>query len=239
MVVVSIVVPCYNEQESLPQLFSQIKNMVKRLDSKYTLDFVFVDDGSKDKTFEYLSKFKKEFERHKSGVAIRIIRHNTNRDLGGVLKTAFNNVKGDFIVTIDADCTYNLSNVPKMLKMIDDKTDIVTASPYHPEGSFTGSKYRIILSRTTSKIYQILTSSNIYTFTSIFRVYRRKVIDDIQLKSDGFIAVTEILVYALKKGYTVSEFPTQLQIRKFGQSKMRLLSTIWSHLKLMVRLSIS
>ena len=239
MAIISIVVPCYNEQESLPQLFFQIKDMAKRLNGKYSLDFVFVDDGSKDNTFKLLSKFKNKFESPKRGIDVRVIRHDANRNLGGVLKTAFKNVKGDLIVTIDADCTYNLSSVPKMLKMLDDKTDIVTASPYHPKGSFTGSKYRIILSRATSKIYQILTSSRIYTFTSIFRVYRRKVIDGIKLKSDGFIAVTEILVYALKKGYAVREFPTQLQIRKFGQSKMRLLSTIWSHLKLMARLSIS
>ena len=238
MVVVSIVVPCYNEQESLPQLFSQIKNMVKRLDSKYTLDFVFVDDDSRDNTFNILSKFKNKFEMPKYGINVRIIRHNTNRNLGGVLKTAFKNVKGDFIVTIDADCTYDLSNVPKMLKMINDRTDIVTASPYHPKGSFTGSMYRMPLSKAASKIYQIITRSKIYTFTSIFRVYRRKVIENIKIKSDGFIAVTEILVYALKKGYNVKELPTKLQIRRYGQSKMRLLSTIWSHLKLITRLLI-
>ena len=238
MVMLSIVIGCYNEEESLPQLFYQIKKMVGMLYSSYNFDFVFVDDGSKDKTYDMLLDFKKKISDKKTNVTI--LQHKTNKNLGAALKTGFKNIKGDLVVTADADCTYSLLDVPKLLSYLDKSTDIVIASPYHPEGtSVIRPKYRLFLSKAISKIYGVITGSKIHTFTAIFRVYRRKVIDNIQIKSDGFIAVTELLVYAIKKGYKVKEMPAHLTVRKYGISKMRLLSTIWSHLSLIIKLLFS
>ncbi|MFH1182156.1 MAG: glycosyltransferase family 2 protein [Candidatus Woesearchaeota archaeon] len=235
MKTLSIVVPCYNEEDSLPQLFSQMTEVSKQLLKDYRLDVVFVDDGSRDNTFAMLSGFKKKFK--SSGVSVTICRHGKNRNLGAALKTAFKVVKGDLIVTADADCTYSLLDIPKLLALLDENTDIVSASPYHPEGkSAMMHAYRLFLSKAISKIYRVLTGSRIYTFTALFRVYRKKVIDDIHPKSDNFLAVTELLVYSLRKGYKVKEFPADLTARKYGKSKMKLLSTIMSHVSLIMRL---
>tara|TARA_Y100000310_G_C20687155_1_gene819802 strand:+ start:2984 stop:3709 length:726 start_codon:yes stop_codon:yes gene_type:complete len=237
MVTLSIVIPCYNEEEGLPQLFSQIKTIVKRLKSRYILDFVFVDDGSRDNTFRMLSRFKKELSNARKGVYVKIIRHKTNKNLGSALKTAFKNIKGDLVVTADADCTYSILDIPKLLSLLDDETDIVAASPYHPKGSSDiRPKYRLWLSKITSKIYAIITRSDIHSFTPIFRVYRREVIDKVKIRSRGFLAVTELLIYSIKKGYRIKEMPARLRVRKYGQSNMRLASTIGSHFILMIKL---
>lgn len=235
MAALSIVIACYNEEESLPQLFSQIKKMARLLKNRYILDFVFVDDGSQDGTYKMLLDFKNQFSNKNRKVTV--LKHKTNRNLGAALKTAFKNIQGDLVITADADCTYSLLDVPKLLSCLDNKTDIVIASPYHPKGtSDIRPRYRLWLSRIISKIYALITGSSLHTFTAIFRVYRREVINNVKFKSDNFIAVTELLIYAIKNGYKVKEIPAHLTVRRYGQSKMRLLSTIWSHFTLVLKL---
>ncbi len=237
MEILSIVVPCYNEEASLHQLFSQMRQLLNALNGRYAVEVLFVDDGSTDNTFLMLSEFKKHFSNAKKRVSVVICRHQTNRNLGAALKTAFRYVKGDLIATVDADCTYPLLYIPKLLRLLDKDTDIAITSAFHPEGaSDIKPAYRLFLSKAISKIYSILTSSNIHTFNSIFRVYRREVIENVRPKSDGFLAVTELLVFAIKRGYRIKELPATLTLRKYGRSKMKLLSTIIDHLLFVVKL---
>ncbi|MBI3036860.1 glycosyltransferase family 2 protein [Candidatus Woesearchaeota archaeon] len=233
----SIVVPCYNEEAGLHQLFSQMRQLAKSLHGKYAVEAVFVDDGSTDRTFSMLSEFKRQFSNPKKYTSVVICRHPTNKNLGAALKTAFKHVTGGLVATVDADCSYSLLEIPKLLQLLDKGTDIAIASPYHPEGrSNIKPAYRLFLSKAISKIYAILTRSSIYTFTAIFRVYRRKVIENVHPKSDGFLAVTELLVLAMKKGYRVKELPATLTLRKYGRSKMKLLSTIMGHFLFVAKL---
>ena len=235
MQTLSIVVPCYNEEEGLHQLFSQLGQLYRKLKGRYALDIVFVDDGSTDSTFGMISSFKKDFAR--KGASVTICRHSRNRNLGGALKTGLAHVKGDLVSTIDADCTYSLLGLPKLLALLDGSTDIVIASPYHPDGkSDIRPAYRLFLSKAISGIYALLTHSNLHTFTAIFRVYRRKVIDVVRPRSDGFLAVTEMLVFSLRKGFRVKELPATLTLRKYGRSNMKLFSTITAHFLFILRL---
>lgn len=237
METLSVVVPCYNEEAGLHQFFSQTRQLAKNIRNKYALEMLFVDDGSTDKTFSLLSNFKKSFSNPRKHISVVICRHPANRNLGAALKTAFSQVKGDLIATVDADCTYSLDYIPKLLRLLDKGTDIALASPYHPKGaSDIKPAYRLFLSKAISRIYSLLTRSNIYTFTAIFRVYKRKVIDNVRPKSDGFLAVTEMLIFALKKGYHAKELPATLTVRKYGKSKMKLLSTIYDHFSLVAKL---
>ncbi len=236
MQTLSVVVPCYNEEEGLPQLFSQLRQLRRKLGANYGLDVVFVDDGSVDRTFEVLCGFREDFAKLR-GVSVTVCRHSVNRNLGGALKTGLARVKGSLVVTVDADCTYSLLDIPRMLALLDNGTDMVIASPYHPDGeSDIRPAYRLFLSRAVSRIYALLTGSRIHTFTAIFRVYRREVVDVVRPRSDGFLAVTEMLVFALRRGFRVRELPATLAVRKYGRSKMKLLSTIAAHFMFMLRL---
>lgn len=237
METLSVVVPCYNEEAGLHQFFSQMRQLAKSLQGRYAVEVVFVDDGSTDRTFLMLSEFKKRFSSPKQRASVIICRHPVNKNLGAALKTAFRHVTGGLVATVDADCTYSLLEIPGLLKLLDSGTDIAIASPYHPEGrSDIKPAYRLFLSKAISKIYAILTRSNIYTFTAIFRIYKRKVIENVRPKSDGFLAVTEMLVFALRKGYKVKEMPATLAVRKYGRSKMKLFSTIMAHFMFCLRL---
>lgn len=221
----SIIIPCYNEEECLPHLFDRLNIVISKLKKNYSVDVIFVDDGSTDKTNELLHKYYGK----KSNV--RIIKHNKNKNLGAALKTGFGYAAGDFIATLDSDCTYNPKLILEMIKLMDKETDIITVSPYHPKGRVNNvPRYRLFLSKTISWIYKILLNQKIYTYTAMMRIYRKNVIKKVRFKADNFLGVTEIMIKAILYGYKVKELPAELNVRKYGVSKMKTLSVIINHL---------
>jgi dolichol-phosphate mannosyltransferase len=115
--------------------------------------------------------------------------------------------------------------------------DVVTASPYHPQGRVQNvPRWRLFLSRTLSRIYDRLLHDKLYTYTSCFRIYRRKAVEGLELSDGGFPGMAEILIRMIRRGARVVEFPTLLESRVLGVSKMRTLRTIRGHLKLLKRL---
>jgi len=216
---ISIIIPCYNEEKGIPNLINELNRL--KLNQKH--EIIFVDDGSTDNTYELIRGYK-------------IVKHETNKGIGEAMRSGFKYASGDLIAVVDSDCSYPLDVIPKMIEEMGD-ADIITASPYHPGGSVENtSKFRLFLSKSASKLYDLILSKGIYTYTAMVRVYKKEVIKDIEFKSSDFLAVTEILVNALKKGYKVREFPTILYKRKFGCSKMNLLKTIFRHIKYMLKL---
>ncbi len=226
----SIVIPCYNEEEGIPHLVTQLNPAVQKLQQHYQVELVFVDDGSIDKTNELLQ------QQYGNNPQARIITHEKNRNLGAALRTGFAHCTGDYIAALDSDCTYGPELLLPMMEMMDEKTDIATVSPYHPQGKIRNvPAYRIFLSKGASFLYRVLLDWNLYTYTAMVRVYKKDVIKNISFERDNFLGVTELLVKAMLKGHTVKELPAELQVRKFGQSKMKMLplKVIKDHLSLM------
>ena len=227
----SIIIPCYNEEAGIPHLKEKLDPILEKLQEKYSLEVIFVNDGSKDRTLELLES---TFASRKY---CKVISHKTNQNVGQALRTGFQNASGDIIATLDSDCTYDPKEIFEMLKLLDNETDIVTASPYHPKGNVDGvPKYRLFLSKSINFIYQIITKQKIYTFTALFRLQKKKVVKNIHFVSNDFLATAEMLIYALLKGFKVKEFPTTLYVRKYGVSHMRLIAVIKSHAKFVLKL---
>jgi dolichol-phosphate mannosyltransferase len=235
----SIVVPCYNEVENVVKLHDELLPVVEEMvihgwknaaEGSCSATIIFVDDGSHDDTFARLHEV---FRNHnKLGVIFKFLKHEGNLGLGAAIRTGFNHAEGDIIVTVDSDGTYKFSEIPVLLAYLTPGIDIVSASPYHPNGSVVGvPAYRLVLSRGSSLIYRFLVDWHVYTYTSLFRAYRSEVIKNIHFESNDFLAGTEILVKALLKGYRIKEFPATLYKRIYGVSKARIVQTISSHLK--------
>lgn len=232
---VSIVIPCYNEEEGIPDLVQQLTPVVTALQKNYTIELVFVDDGSSDQTNQLLHQFYGKDQRAK------IITHGENKNLGAALKTGFAHATGDIVATWDSDCTYPLALLPQMLEVLNEQTgmraDIVTVSPYHPLGKVENvPAYRVFLSKAASLLYRELLHSGLYTHSAMVRVYRREVLNAVSSKADNFLYIPEILIKALVKKYRVKEVPATLSVRKYGVSKMKLFNTTLSHLRLMGRI---
>lgn len=230
----SIIVPCYNEIENVPKLRQEFLPVVADLAQSHSLEVIFVDDGSIDGTGLALETTFVSIQPLQ--VTIRFERHQVNRGLGAALRTGFAAAHGEVIVTTDSDGTYRFSEIPGLLSSLADDVDVVTASPYHPLGRVEDvPTYRLMLSRGSSAIYQLLVDRHVNTYTSVFRAYRRRVVERVSFESDGFLASTELLVKALLLGYRVAEYPTVLHSRISGASKAKLVQTVLAHLVFQAR----
>lgn len=227
---ISIIIPCYNEEQGILNLASQLNPAVEELKKKYEVELIFVDDGSTDKTNDLLHDYFKNKEK------IKIIKHKQNKNLGAALRTGFAYATGDYIAALDSDCTYSPKLIQEMLNIIDD-ADIVTVSPYHPNGTVNNVPgWRIFLSKSVSRIYRTILGFELYTYTAMVRVYRKEVIDNVKFESDTFLGVTEIMVKSLLRGYKAKELPAELNVRKFGASKIKIASVILNHLNMISKI---
>jgi dolichol-phosphate mannosyltransferase len=222
----SIVIPCCNEEDSVPDLVLKLFPVVEQLRRERAVEIVYIDDGSTDATYARLQDII-------AGQRdMRIVQHPVNRGLGAALHTGFANAVGEVIVTADSDGTYRFDEIPALLSHMKPGIDIVTASPYHKQGGIENvPRYRIILSRGSSFIYQIIVDRHISTYTALFRGYRREVTRRVPFYSTGFLAGTELMVNAMLMGYKVAEYPTVLHSRAAGASKAKIFRIIRAHLR--------
>ena len=189
---------------------------------------IFVDDGSKDNTGHLLS-----------GIAAthswaQVIHHENNKGLGAALRTGFAAARSPIICTVDSDCTYPPERLPELIQALNRGSDIATASPWHPDvQSGEVPWHRKLMSQAASVPYGLVLGRRIYTFTSMFRAYSQSVIESVRFESNGFPAVTEILVKGLLAGFKIEEIPIPLGTRRHGESKMNFQQAIYGHLELL------
>jgi glycosyltransferase involved in cell wall biosynthesis len=111
------------------------------------------------------------------------------------------------------------------------EVDLVLASPYMPGGEVKGVPFlRLWISKFGNKVLRLAMPNRIYTSTGIFRAYRKRVLDSLELESDGKEIHLEILSKTLALGYRVKEHPAILTSRKRGKSKFKFRKTALSHL---------
>ncbi|HKB40211.1 MAG TPA: glycosyltransferase, partial [Gemmataceae bacterium] len=141
------------------------------------------------------------------------------------------------VCSIDCDCTYDPHEAAKMVPLLTEGVDVVTASPYHPDGQVRNVPcWRLFLSKLSSFLYRRVLRQKLYTYTSCFRLYRRSAVVGLNVRETGFLGVAEILGKLDLKGSRIVEFPAVLEVRMLGRSKMKTLRTILGHLRLMNRL---
>jgi dolichol-phosphate mannosyltransferase len=227
-----IIIPCYNEEESIEQLFLELEKIDKKLSELYICSFLFVDDGSTDSTHLLLSKNVARLE------SVKIIQHTVNQNLGMALQTAIKSITDeDLVAFLDSDCTYEPKILFDLIDEINKGYDLVTVSPYHPDGRVDGvPEWRLLLSKGITLIYRILLWKKMYTFTAMVRVIKRDKIDVLVGTRSDFAFVAEMMISAIKRNYKISEVPTVLKTREFGVSKMRLMNTIYAHLEIVWKL---
>lgn len=230
---ISIIIPCYNEAETLPYLANTLRSLESELsDNSYQANFIFVDDKSTDATHDKLNEFFGAKEN------VQIIQHSENQGVAAGIMTGIKAAETDIVCSMDCDCTYDPHELVKMLPLLAENVDLVTASPYHKHGNVRNvPEWRLFLSKGASWLYRRTLKSKLATYTSCFRVYRRDSFADMPLQEKGFLGVAEMLGRLDLKGGRIIEFPAVLEVRLFGFSKMKTARTIFGHLKLLSRLS--
>lgn len=228
---ISIVIPCFNEELILLYLANTLRSVRQALGRVYDVRLILVDDGSTDATWTSLQTIFADWP------GVTLLRHQHNQGVTAALLTGLRKAETEIVCSIDCDCTYDPHELAKMIPLLEPRVDLVTASPYHPRGEVRNvPAWRLSLSRGASFLYRRVLRQKLHTYTSCFRVYRRSAIVDLEVTNMGFLGVAELLGRLDLNGSTVVEYPTTLEVRMLGRSKMKTLRTIAGHLGLLVRL---
>jgi hypothetical protein len=228
---VSIVVPCFNEELILPYLANTLRSVEATLARDYEPRFIFVDDGSSDGTWESLRAI---FGGRPNFV---LLRHDVNRGVAAAILTGVRRARTAVVCSIDCDCTYDPHQLQSMIPMLKDDVDMVTASPYHPDGGVRNvPTWRLFLSKRLSSLYRAVLGEKLHTYTSCFRIYRKSAVERLEVREDGFLGVAEMLGLVALEGGRIAECPAVLEVRLLGRSKMRVVKTMAGHLHLLLRL---
>ena len=140
--------------------------------------------------------------------------------------------------SIDCDCTYDPLQLENLLPLLTDGVDMVTGSPYHPDGEVRNVPgWRLFLSKSLSGLYGIVLHQKLATYTSCFRVYRRSSVEELHIREGGFLGVAEMLGRLDLGGGRIVECPAVLEVRLLGRSKMKTVRTIFGHLRLLASLA--
>lgn len=226
MTSLSIIIPAYNESDGIQHTAKKIRPVITELQKIYDVEVIFVNDGSSDNTGELLTQ---EFS---NDDYVKVVSYSKNKGLGGAVRTGFESSTGEIVVTTDFDGTYDFATIAKIVSRLDEtEADMVVASPYHPDGHVEGvPKYRLLFSYGASLLYRMVVKWDLFTWTALYRAFRRPVIENVSYTATGFLSTTQMLINAIDQGYQVAEFPTVLSTRQFGQSSIRIAQVTKAHL---------
>jgi dolichol-phosphate mannosyltransferase len=228
---ISIIVPCYNEEASLPLLEERLGLALERL-AEEDVEVLLIDDGSTDSTRAGLEAMSDSLR------GARVVVHEENQGLGVALRTGMSASRGDVVVSLDSDCTYDPVEIPELISGLAE-ADVVLGSPYNPAGATADvPPHRLVLSKTLSNIYRlVLRRPDLYTFTSIFRAYRKQAALEATSSATDYLALAEMLVSLIDSGYEIVEYPTVLNVRANGDSKLRIVRMIRRHAAYVTKLA--
>ena len=227
----SIVIPCFNEEMSLPYLSNTLVSVQTDLSREHGVQFILVDDGSTDGTWKSIQTI------FGGRANYTLIRHERNRGVAATIMTGIRVSDTEIVCSMDCDCTYDPHELGAMVALLTPDVDMVTASPYHPKGKVLNvPQWRLFLSRSLSRMYGTGLRHRLATYTACFRVYRRRAVVDVPLSRAGFIGIAELLGRLDIAGSRIIEYPTTLEVRILGRSKMKILKTMAGHIRLLIEL---
>lgn len=203
---ISFVVPVFNEEKSIRRLYQEIKNVSLFDLPKFSIEIIFINDGSTDSSLEVMKSLRKI----DSNVEIISFRKNCGKSIA--VSEGFRKSAGDIIVTLDADLQDDPANVKAMIEKMDEGYDMVVGwkkDRQDPWAKILPSKIFNIFVRNFSGI-------NLHDFNSGLKVFKREVIKNIRLYGE-LHRFKPVLAY--QAGFSVTEIPVKHRKREYGTSK--------------------
>lgn len=206
---ISIVIPLYNEAESLPELHQWIVKVMK--ENNYSYEIVFVDDGSSDDSWKIIEQLKEQDS------AIKAIKFRRNYGKSAGLNTGFEAAEGEVVITMDADLQDSPEEIPALRKLIKDEGyDLISGwkkKRYDPLSKTIPTKLFNWATRKMTGIY-------LHDFNCGLKAYRYEVIKNIEVYGEMHRYIPAIAKWA---GFTkIGEKVVQHQERKYGVTKFGL-----------------
>ncbi|MCK6628108.1 MAG: glycosyltransferase family 2 protein [Anaerolineae bacterium] len=205
----SIVLPIYNEAESLPHL---LEELVPALEATgRTFEIICVDDGSRDNSFGELQKLRAQDAR------VRVVRFRRNFGQTAAFAAGFDRARGEVVITMDADLQNDPADIPELLAKIDEGYDVVSGWRVKRwQEGFSAFLTRKVPSTTANWLISKGTGVRLHDYGCALKAYRRDVVKSINLYGDLHRFIPAIASYY---GVSVAEVPVNYRSRQFGRSK--------------------
>ncbi|MEZ6256040.1 MAG: glycosyltransferase family 2 protein [Patescibacteria group bacterium] len=205
---ISFVFPCYNEEENIPSLISEVVSIAPKVAKKY--EIILVNDGSTDGTAKVIKEFASQNKN------IRLVSQK-NQGFGGALNTGFQAAKYDWVFYSDADLQFDLSEITKFIPYTSENDLVIGYRQNRAEG------FKRIVYATGMKVLNTLYLGFPYHIKDIdcaFKLINKDVIKSVgPLVSKGNLVSTEFLLQAYNLGFSMHQIGVRHYVRLFGVSK--------------------
>lgn len=205
----SVVVPVYNEVSTLENILAQIRAVPIRK------EILLIDDGSTDGTRELLEKLE--------GDDLKILLHEKNRGKGAAVRTGFQNVSGNIVLIQDADLEYDPVHYPELIRpILTGEADVVYGSRFLTDGPHRVLYFwHSVANRMLTTISNMFTDLNLTDMETCYKVFRRKVVDDIvpTLKQNRFGIEPEMTAKVARRKYRIYEIGITYHGRTYEEGK--------------------
>ncbi len=191
----SIVIPAYNEESTIEEIISKVRAV--SLPGGLSREIVIVDDGSKDRTADILSRF--------SGQADMVIVHQSNQGKTAALLTGFKNATGDILLIQDADMEYDPNQYSKLLApILEGSAEVVYGSRFLGRIDAMEPINRWA-NKISNRTFRFLYGVDLTDINTCYKVFTRRVLEGMVITSRNFAFETEFTVKLLSRGFTIKE----------------------------------
>lgn len=209
----TIVIPARNEEDSLPRT---IKGLMEHIKPEH--DILVVDDYSIDHTPSIAREFEKRYRN------IRLVKNDAQPGFTNAIKKGFSIVKEGAVALVMADCCDDPHTINRMYEKINEGYDVVCGSRYMEGGKREGRLIQGFFSRFVNSVLYHLFGIPTHDSSNAFKMYRKNVLEAINIEEASFASSLEMTVKAFIKGFKITEVPTKWKKRESGTSKFRMSS---------------
>ncbi len=202
---ISIVIPAYNEEKSIPELYYELSSVFKVMEKPY--EIIFVDDGSTDSSFDLMEDI---YSRDKE---VKVIKFRRNFGQSSAILAGFDHAEGDIVITMDADMQNDPKDIPKLLEKINEGYDVVSGWRADRKDPFMSKK---LPSKLSNWLARKMTGVNIHDSGCTLKAYKSRALRNLELYGEMHRYIPALLA---RKGFRITELKVTHNPRKFGKTK--------------------
>jgi glycosyltransferase involved in cell wall biosynthesis len=200
----SVIIPVHNEEGNVLKLYNRLKPVMEKIGKSY--EIIFIDDGSRDKTFKVLERI------HTRDKCLKIIKFRKNFGQTAALNAGFDYAKGNIIITMDGDLQNDPRDIPRLIKKMREGYDVVCGWRYNRKDSFT----KRAASKFSNWFARKLTGVDIHDSGCSLKAYTKESLKDITLYGEMHRYIPALITM---NGFSVTELKVRHNPRKYGSTK--------------------